>query len=102
MVPASDLRWVGITLSLQSPSFSRALLFLQRTHTFCLSSGSVTLNLNHIPKPAKNARKCTRELLNKSGRVNLFKNKRCKGWWPVVARESEDPDNKGLVLKVSP
>ena len=26
-------------------------------------------------------------------RINLFKNKRCKGWWPVTAREKPDKDD---------
>jgi len=69
--------------------------------------GSITLDLNRIPKPAKNVKKCSMKMLNKDGRVptiSLFKNKRCKGWWPVVAREtdvSEDGEEvKGLRLKV--
>lgn len=26
-------------------------------------------------------------------RINLFKNKRCKGWWPVTAREKPEKDD---------
>jgi len=32
--------------------------------------------------------------------LNLFKNKRCKGWWPVAAREKDEEGEEHLILKV--
>jgi otoferlin len=69
--------------------------------------GSITLNLNKLVKPAKDVKKCSLRMVEKAGKVptlNLFKNKRCKGWWPMHAREKEegeDKDNKTakLILK---
>jgi len=55
--------------------------------------GSIALDLNRIPKPAKNVKKCSLKMLNRNGRVhtlNLFQNKKCKGWWPVAARATEE------------
>lgn len=78
--------------------------------------GSLTLNLNRIPKPAKSPRRCNLEMVDQKNRrptLNLFKNRRCKGWWPIVARETDDSQDittatdedggarGGLVLKVS-
>jgi len=67
-------------------------------------TGSITLDLNRIPKPAKNPKKCTLRLLRTDGKIptlNLFKNKRCKGWWPVAAREKdEESGEENLILKV--
>jgi len=61
--------------------------------------------MNRIPKPAKNPKKCTLKMLSTDGRVptlNLFKNKQCKGWWPVAAREKdEETGEEHLVLKVA-
>ena len=61
--------------------------------------------MNRIPKPAKNPKKCSLKLLGTDGKVptlNLFRNKRCKGWWPVAAREKdEETGEERLVLKVS-
>jgi hypothetical protein len=34
-------------------------------------------------------------------KMNLFRNKRCKGWWPAFAREKdEDTGEEKLILKV--
>jgi len=79
--------------------------------------GSLTLNLNRIPKPAKSPRRCNLEMVDQKNQrptLNLFKNRRCKGWWPIVARETDDSQDitiaadedggggrGGLVLKVS-
>lgn len=72
------------------------------------STGSIALDLNNIPKPAKNVKKCSLKMLDKNGKwptMNLFKNRRCKGWWAVAAREQgeegeNEPNEEGLVLKV--
>ncbi|ELU05062.1 hypothetical protein CAPTEDRAFT_184805 [Capitella teleta] len=54
--------------------------------------GSVVLDMNRIPKPAKNLKNCSLKMLKKDGSVptlNLFKNKRCKGWWPMSVKEPD-------------
>ena len=59
-------------------------------------SGSVALDLNRIPRPAKEPKKITlkrcEKMLAKDGSaptLNLFKNKQCRGWWPMVAKDNE-------------
>ena len=55
-------------------------------------TGAVTLNLNRIPRPAKYPKDCSERLLATDGSVptlNLFKNLRCRGWWPMVAKEED-------------
>ena len=48
--------------------------------------GSTCLDLNRMPRPAKDAKFC--KINKQHGRyINLFKNKRCKGWWPVTTTE---------------
>ncbi|NWI95173.1 DYSF protein, partial [Pitta sordida] len=53
--------------------------------------GSIQLDLNRMPKPAKTAEKCSMELLGgtvSSGHlVSLFEQKAVKGWWPCVAEQ---------------
>ena len=72
-----------------------------------LQTGSITLNLNKLVKPAKDVKKCSLKMIEKAGKVptlNLFKNKRCKGWWPMHAREKEegeDDKTEKLILKVT-
>ena len=51
-----------------------------------------------MPRPAKNVKNCKISMLEKNGTVptlNLFKQKRCKGWWPLAAK-----DEKGARLVV--
>ena len=45
-------------------------------------------------------KQCTLDMLKTDGSVpcvNLFKQKRCKGWWPLYIKEE---DNDGLLLQV--
>jgi hypothetical protein len=62
------------------------------------------MDLNRVPKPAKNPKFCSLKMLDPKEKVptmNLFKNKRCKGWWPVAAVEKdEETGEEGLILKV--
>ncbi|XP_019351178.2 dysferlin isoform X1 [Alligator mississippiensis] len=55
--------------------------------------GCIQMDLNHMPKPAKTAEKCSLDLLDEtlsSDRlVSLFEQKTVKGWWPCVAEEGE-------------
>ncbi|XP_075711726.1 dysferlin isoform X3 [Rhinoderma darwinii] len=63
--------------------------------------GSVQLDLNQMPKPAKTAEKCRLDLLDESisvGKVvSLFEQKTVKGWWPCVG---VDGDQKILAGKL--
>ncbi|XP_066041226.1 dysferlin isoform X8 [Chamaea fasciata] len=53
--------------------------------------GSIQMDLNRMPKPAKTAEKCSLDLVGdslSSGRcVSLFEQKTVKGWWPCVAEQ---------------
>ncbi|KAB0380062.1 hypothetical protein FD755_007846, partial [Muntiacus reevesi] len=55
--------------------------------------GSLQLDLNHMPKPAKTAEKCSvdqlEDTLHPERFVSLFEQKTVKGWWPCVADEGE-------------
>ena len=56
--------------------------------------GAMTLDLNRFPRGAKNSKLCTLGMLKTDGSVpliNIFKQKRVKGWWPFyVKKENED------------
>uniref|UniRef100_A0A286XVK5 Dysferlin n=1 Tax=Cavia porcellus TaxID=10141 RepID=A0A286XVK5_CAVPO len=55
--------------------------------------GSLQLDLNRMPKPAKTAEKCSLDQLDDTFHpewfVSLFEQKTVKGWWPCVAEEDE-------------
>ncbi|XP_016160728.1 PREDICTED: dysferlin isoform X2 [Ficedula albicollis] len=55
--------------------------------------GSIQMDLNKMPKPAKTAEKCSLDLVDdslSSGRsVSLFEQKTVKGWWPCVAEQDQ-------------
>ncbi|PNI38742.1 DYSF isoform 6 [Pan troglodytes] len=55
--------------------------------------GSLQLDLNRMPKPAKTAEKCSLDQLDDAFHpewfVSLFEQKTVKGWWPCVAEEGE-------------
>uniref|UniRef100_A0A8C0XAP2 C2 domain-containing protein n=1 Tax=Castor canadensis TaxID=51338 RepID=A0A8C0XAP2_CASCN len=55
--------------------------------------GSLQLDLNRMPKPAKTAEKCSLDQLDDTFHperfVSLFEQKTVKGWWPCVAEECE-------------
>ena len=62
--------------------------------------GAITLDLNRFPRGAKTVKQCTLDMLKTDGTVpmiNLFKQKRTKGWWPMYIKT----DNEGLLLQVS-
>ncbi|NXU23062.1 DYSF protein, partial [Thalassarche chlororhynchos] len=55
--------------------------------------GSIQMDLNRMPKPAKTAEKCSLELvdetLSSSRFVSLFEQKTVKGWWPCFAEQDQ-------------
>ncbi|XP_076179650.1 otoferlin isoform X7 [Ptiloglossa arizonensis] len=63
--------------------------------------GAITLDLNRFPRGAKNSKLCTLSMLKTDGSVpmvNIFKQKRIKGWWPFyVKKENEDVELTGKV-----
>lgn len=63
--------------------------------------GAITLDLNRFPRGAKNSKLCTLSMLKTDGSVptvNIFKQKRVKGWWPFyVKKENEDMELTGKV-----
>ncbi|XP_075787169.1 dysferlin isoform X4 [Pelodiscus sinensis] len=54
--------------------------------------GSVQMNLNRMPAPAKTAEKCSLDLLDEAASdrfVSLFEQKAVKGWWPCAVEAEE-------------
>ena len=53
------------------------------------------MDLNKFPRGARTAKLCSLEMLKTDGSVptlNLFKQKRTKGWWPFSAKnENNEP-----------
>lgn len=59
--------------------------------------GAITLDLNRFPRGAKSAKLCTLDMLRNDGSVpmvNIFKQKRVRGWWPFFVKH----DTEGLEL----
>ncbi|TRY81428.1 hypothetical protein DNTS_008147 [Danionella cerebrum] len=55
--------------------------------------GAIELDLNRFPRGAKTSKQCTIEMVTNEQEmpmVNIFKQKRIKGWWPFVARDEND------------
>ncbi|XP_041442887.1 dysferlin isoform X3 [Xenopus laevis] len=62
--------------------------------------GSVQLDLNRMPRPAKTAEKCRLDLLDEDESANncsLFEQKTVKGWWPCVGQEGDEKILAGKV-----
>lgn len=63
--------------------------------------GAITLDLNRFPRGAKSSKLCTLEMLDPDcsvPMVNIFKQKRVKGWWPFfVKKDNEEMELTGKV-----
>nr|XP_013189195.1 unnamed protein product [Amyelois transitella] len=63
--------------------------------------GAITLDLNRFPRGAKSSKLCTLDMLRNDGSVpmvNIFKQKRVKGWWPFyIKRDTEEMELTGKV-----
>ncbi|KAK7584153.1 hypothetical protein V9T40_005116 [Parthenolecanium corni] len=63
--------------------------------------GALTLDLNRFPRGAKSSKLCTLSMLKNDASVpmvNIFKQKRVKGWWPFyVKKENEEMELTGKV-----
>ena len=56
-------------------------------------TGAIELDLNRFPRGAKTAKQCTMEMATGEvdvPLVSIFKQKRVKGWWPLLARNEND------------
>ena len=65
-----------------------------------LFPGAVNLNLSKMPRPARDVKRCSMKLLKRDGSVptlNLFKQKKVKGWWPMAATD-EATGEESLVV----
>ncbi|XP_023694974.1 otoferlin-like isoform X2 [Paramormyrops kingsleyae] len=54
--------------------------------------GAIELDLNRFPRGAKTAKQCSIDQVlseQETPMVNIFKQKRIKGWWPFLAREED-------------
>ena len=57
--------------------------------------GAITLDLNRFPRGAKTVKQCSLDMLKTDGTVpmvNLFKQKRCKGWWPLFIKNTDNDE----------
>ncbi|XP_054979191.1 otoferlin isoform X2 [Sorex araneus] len=55
--------------------------------------GAIELDLNRFPRGAKTAKQCSMEMATGEldvPLVSIFKQKRVKGWWPLLARNEND------------
>uniref|UniRef100_A0AAR5QCF9 C2 domain-containing protein n=2 Tax=Dendroctonus ponderosae TaxID=77166 RepID=A0AAR5QCF9_DENPD len=63
--------------------------------------GAITLDLNRFPRGAKSSKLCTLDMLKPDESVptvNIFKQKRVKGWWPFyVKKDNEEMELTGKV-----
>lgn len=63
--------------------------------------GAITLDLSRFPRGAKSSKLCTLDMLQNDGSVpmvNIFKQKRVKGWWPFyIKRDTEEMELTGKV-----
>ncbi|XP_075991116.1 otoferlin-like [Anticarsia gemmatalis] len=63
--------------------------------------GAITLDLSRFPRGAKSSKLCTLDMLRNDGSVpmvNIFKQKRVKGWWPFyIKRDTEEMELTGKV-----
>ena len=58
-----------------------------------VAAGAIELDLNRFPRGAKTAKQCTMEMATGDvdvPLVSIFKQKRVKGWWPLLARNEND------------
>ncbi|XP_053689019.1 otoferlin-like [Sabethes cyaneus] len=54
--------------------------------------GAISLNLNRFPRGAKSSKLCTLDMLKTDNvpMVNIFKQKRVRGWWPFFIKKEND------------
>ncbi|XP_055522373.1 otoferlin-like isoform X2 [Wyeomyia smithii] len=54
--------------------------------------GAISLNLNRFPRGAKSSKLCTLDMLKTENvpMVNIFKQKRVRGWWPFFIKKEND------------
>ena len=79
-----------------------ARLILQCWDSDALSSddfvGDLALNLVEMPCPSKSGVQCTIETMSGEKKLNIFKKKLIKGWWPFILNtEESEPELVGKV-----
>lgn len=54
--------------------------------------GAISLNLTRFPRGAKSSKLCTLDMLksDNAATVNIFKQKRVRGWWPFFIKKEND------------
>lgn len=54
--------------------------------------GAISLNLSRFPRGAKSSKLCTLDMLKVENvpTVNIFKQKRVRGWWPFFIKKEND------------
>lgn len=54
--------------------------------------GAISMNLNRFPRGAKSSKLCTLDMLKMENvpTVNIFKQKRVRGWWPFFIKKAND------------
>lgn len=54
--------------------------------------GAISLNLNRFPRGAKSSKLCTLDMLKSKDvpMVNIFKQKRVRGWWPFFIKKGNN------------
>lgn len=93
--PWIKMKEVAVFLETAQPQGSPRLAVIEKplAKEPLSASGSLQLDLNHMPKPAKTAEKCSLDQLDGTFHpewfVSLFEQKTVKGWWPCVAEEGE-------------
>ncbi|XP_060520858.1 otoferlin [Cylas formicarius] len=61
--------------------------------------GSLTLELSNMPRGTRSAKQCGHSIMGSDAkRMNLFKVRRTKGWWPFLSGHSENARTKLTVL----
>lgn len=65
------------------------------------NAGAISFNLNRFPRGAKTSKLCTLNMLKSDTNlptVNIFKQKRVRGWWPFyVKKQNEEMELTGKV-----
>ena len=67
-----------------------------------LATGGVELCLSKMPRGAKSAKSCGLHQLSKDGSIptmSIFRNRRCRGWWPMVADSEEESGEQEVTVR---
>jgi hypothetical protein len=85
-------------------SVSRNRILFSKNVFFLTSTGAITLDLNRFPRGAKSSKLCTLDMLKTDGSVpmvNIFKQKRVKGWWPFYIKKENEEMELTVIITIS-